>query len=99
MEKVVGLEFYFTSLHATFSILNWLIQEAKSLHMTMILLEMFGQRQSDLSSVRVDLKENPFLYVRPPLTVVSYLSCDLVYMHNITVALLISVDISLEIHL
>lgn len=60
---------------------------------------MVRDSQRHLSSVRVDLKENPFLYLSPPLTVVSYLSCDLVYMHNITVALLISVDISVEIHL
>lgn len=46
------------SLHAAFSIFKWLIEEAISLNMIgfLFLLEMYGQRQSDLSSVRVDLK-------------------------------------------
>ncbi len=37
--------------------------------------------------------------VCPPLTVLSYLSCEVLYMHNITEALLINVDISMETYL
>lgn len=101
------------SIHATFSIVNMLIQEAISLHMIrfLFLLEMYGQRQSDLSSVRVDLKAYShdsctqrarkscnifFLYMCPPLTALPYLSCDVLNMHNIMEALLINVDISME---
>jgi len=55
---IMAYEFNLMSLHATFGRFNMLIQEAIALNMIrfLFLLEMYGQKQSDLSSVRVDSK-------------------------------------------
>lgn len=112
LEKTVnGLEFKFMSLHANYSIFNWLIQEAISFHMItfLFLLEMYGQRSQVYPQWGLIWKRTAMIHALKGPDIFIHMSninssvlpflWSSVYMHNITETLLINVDISMETYL